>query len=165
MKDIFVIKKFLPLDIKEKILIDINFEIDNNFCPSVPKFQTYPNLFNKYKDTKHWDVYFKKLNEEVSRIDSLFKLDVCWANVVKSVSNYEIHTHGENILSTVCFIQNKYKEFGTYFNKDNYEFIIPGEENSLIIFNGAIPHATTMPPEIICKYNSRVTLVTDYCLK
>lgn len=165
MKNILVKKKFLSFDIKEKILFDINFEIENNFCPSVPKFQTYPNLFNKYKNTKHWSVYFEKLNEEINKINKSFKLDVCWANVVKSISNYQVHTHGQNILSTVYFIQNKYKEFGTYFNKDDEEFIIPGEENSLLIFNGDIPHATTMPPEVICKNNPRVTLVTDYCLR
>ena len=72
-----------------------------------------------------------------------------------------MHQHKTEI-STVYYIKNLHKEFGTYFNFDEKEFIIPGEENSLIIFNGKLPHSTTMPPESICKKNPRYTLVTDY---
>jgi len=165
-KDFFQIKNFLPSYIIQKLLKDINFEIKNNFCPNVPKFQTYSNLFEKYKEQDEWIFYFNKLDKQIKTIfvesNKVFKLDKCWANSVQSKSTYSIHTHGENILSTVYFVKNTYKEFGTYFNKDNYEFIAPGYENSLIIFKGNIPHSTTMPPEVLCKEDYRITLTTDF---
>ena len=166
MKNFFHIKNFLPINIKDKLLEDINFEIINNCYPSGPEFQTYPNLFEKYKNKDEWIFYFNKLNNQVKTIFSennkKFKLDLCWANIVKSKSTYSIHTHGKNILTTNYFVKNTYKEFGTFFNDKNYEFIVPGYENSLIIFEGDILHSTLMPPEVLCKDDHRVTLTTDY---
>jgi hypothetical protein len=166
INNFFQIKKFLPLNIKDKLLEDINFEIKNNFHPTSPEFQTYSNLFKKYKHKDNWTFYFNKLNNQIKTIclenNKKFKLDLCWANIVKSKSTYSTHTHGKNILTTVYFVKNTYKEFGTFFNYKNHEFIVPGYENSLIIFEGDIPHSTTMPPEVLCKDDHRVTLTTDY---
>ena len=157
----YIIKNFLSKDTIKNLLKDINFEIKTNFYPYVPKYQTYPYLFEKYKEKKHWENYFYKLNNLINDFKKPNKLEKCWANVVKSKSNYGLHVHDTDI-STVFYVKNLYKEFGTYFNINNKEFIIPGEENSLLIFNGKLPHSTTMPPEIICKKNPRYTLVTDY---
>jgi hypothetical protein len=159
-----VVKNFLSKTNIKKILKDIDFEIKTNFCPTVPKYQTYPDLFNKYKNKEHWKNYFDSLNNLINNFEKHYVLHSCWANVVKSKSTYCIHTHNTDI-STVYYIKNLYKEFGTYFNVDQKEFIIPGEENSLIIFNGKLPHSTTMPPETICKKNPRYTLVSDFILK
>jgi len=156
-----IVKNFLPVNTIKKIIKDIDFEIKTNFCPTVPKYQTYPNLFDKYKNKKHWKNYFDSLNSLINNFGKHYILHSCWANVVKSKSTYCLHQHKTEI-STVYYIKNLHKEFGTYFNFDEKEFIIPGEENSLVIFNGKLPHSTTMPPESICKKNPRYTLVADY---
>lgn len=162
--DFYVVKNFLPKNIIKKIIKDIDIEIKNNFCPTVPKYQTYPDLFNKYKNKDHWKNYFDSLHNLINSFKQNYILHSCWANVVKSKSTYCLHTHNTDI-SAVYYIKNLYKEFGTYFNFNEKEFIIPGEENSLIIFNGKLQHATTMPPESICKKNPRYTLVSDFILK
>ena len=158
-----LIKNFLPKKTINSLLKDINFEIKTNFCPTVPKYQTYSYLHNKYKNKEYWKEYFNKINNIINYPEKKYKLDTTWANVVKSKSTYGLHSHKTDI-STVYYIKNLYKEFGTYFNFDDKEFIIPGEENSLLIFNGKFKHATTMPPEILCKKNPRYTLVSDYIL-
>jgi hypothetical protein len=159
----FIIKNLLNKDVINKIIKDINFEIENNFCKdlNVPKYQTYPYLFDRYKNKLHWKKYFNKINDSIKNFEKKYVITKCWANVIKSKSNYGLHTHDTDI-TTVYFIKNSYKEFGTYFNFNEMEFIIPGEENSLLIFNGKLPHATTMPPEILCVNDPRYTLVTDY---
>ena len=39
----YIIKNFLSESTIKKIIKDIDFEIKTNFCPTVPKYQTYPD--------------------------------------------------------------------------------------------------------------------------
>lgn len=159
----YVVKNFLPKKVSKKLLHDINIEIKKPY-PKVPKYQTYPNLFEKYKNDKEWKYYFDHLSTIIFKLNPAYSLHSSWANVVKSKTNYFLHKH-ETDISCVYYLKNKYKEFGTYFNFYDKEFIFPGEENSLLIFNGKLTHSTTMPPVSICKNNPRYTLVTDYIYK
>jgi hypothetical protein len=159
----YIIKNFLSKEVIKKIIKDIDLEIKTNPHPDVPKYQTYSYLFDNYKNKKHWECYFGSLNNLMGKLKKKYTIHSSWANVVKSKSTYCLHQHKTEI-STVYYIKNLHKEFGTYFNFDGKEFIIPGEENSLVIFNGKLPHSTTMPPESICRKNPRYTLVTDYVL-
>jgi len=148
----------------ELIVKDINYEITHRLVVDFPKYQTKPDMFEVYGKKKHWLNYYNKISQCLTYFYENFELKASWGNVVKDITNYTIHQHTHDV-TTVFFLQNKYKEFGTLIKPDEKEFIIPGIQNSLLIFNGKIPHMTTMPPLEICENNPRYTIATDYNIK
>ena len=151
----------------ELIVKDINYEITHRLVVDFPKYQTKPDMYEVYGKEKHWLNFYNKIYECLSHFYKEVELKASWGNVVKGITDYTIHQHIYDI-TTVFYLQNKYKEFGTLIKPNKIskkEFIIPGKQNSLLIFNGNIPHMTTMPPLEICESNPRYTIATDYNIK
>ena len=151
----------------ELIVKDINYEILYRMALDVPRYQTKNDMYDVYGKQKHWSNLYDRIFECLKHLNKQVELKASWANIVKGPTNYAIHQHVFDI-TTVFFLQNKYKEFGTLIKPDKIgrkEFIIPGVQNSLIIFDGKVPHMTTMPPLEICESNPRYTIATDYNIK
>lgn len=154
----------------KKIISDIDKEILEEPCKSVPAFQTQPDLHKKYKHTYHWDYLVEKINSDIERYISNVSLDrkivslncqACWANVSKPESNYTYHNH-QTDLTVVYFLKNPSKIYGTLINFDDNEIILCTEENSLMIFNPKITHCIVSPPPQISALNPRYSIVFDF---
>jgi hypothetical protein len=156
--------------IVKKIISDIDKEIVENCCKSVPAFQTQPELHRKYKNIPHWSYLIEEINLDIEKyilnINSEKKItslncQSCWANVSTPESNYVYHNHTTN-LTVVYFLKNPSKIYGTLIYFDDNEIILPGEENSLIIFNPKIIHCVVSPPPQVSSLNPRYSIVFDY---
>lgn len=146
-----------------KIKKDIDTEIDQgNIAPNVPKYQTYSNLYNRYKSKKHWYNLYKKIKKPLEKIYKqklvLFK---SWANISTSVNNYGVHSH-KSFLTCVYYLKSKYPHYGTILT--NEQIIIPAIENSLLVFNGKIKHSISNLPSHLFKGidDYRYSIVFDF---
>lgn len=154
----------------KKIIKDIDKEILEDPCKSVPAFQTQPNLHKKYKETDHWDYLISTINEDIkkyffttnknTKVTSL-KCQACWANVSKPESNYTYHNHQTDI-TLVYFLKNPSKIYGTLLNFEDVEIIMCAEENSLLIFNPKLNHCVVSPPPQISALDPRYSIVFDF---
>lgn len=157
----------------KKIVSDIDKEILEDPCKSVPAFQTQPTLHKKYKHVCHWDYLVGKINYDISRYvfnTSLNQKNIsldcqaCWANISKPESNYTYHNH-QTDLTLVYFLRNPSKIYGTLINFDDNEIILCAEENSLMIFNPKITHCIVSPPPQVSSLNPRYSVVFDFIFK
>lgn len=149
---------------------DIDYEIREHLCTTVPLFQTYPNLHEKYHHKTSWKTFFANVNTFVNECYSKhlnnkinFKIESCWANVSKPESNYQVHTHDIELLTLVFYLKNTSKECGTllYF-EDHCNTIIGGEENSMLLFDGNIPHSIVSSPLETLLHFPRYSIALDF---
>jgi hypothetical protein len=153
-----VYNDFLPKKDFLKILKDIDFIFKNDL-----KFihkdklksgvQTKPNLHLK-NQKPHWKNFFNLLLGKIPNK----KIGRCWGLKIDKKQKNFFHTHG-NLITSVFYIQNKDYYLGTHLKQDNNEIILPGYENSLLIFNGNIFHDAVFPNYKLKK--PRYTLITD----
>jgi len=128
----------LPKDVSENLVSDIDWQIKNNLCtePNVPLYQTWPNMQEVYFNNTNWQDLFRKTIELIHQINPKLKMIKCWANVSKNDSKFEVHQH-TTAVTAVYYLRNKYSFLGTLIND---EIIVPGIENSILIFDGKVPH-------------------------
>jgi len=155
----YLYKKLIPVP-KEYFTKDIDYEINSgNLCEEVPKYQTHNNLYNKMKEKSHWKILYKTIEDKIFNINSKLKLDSSWANIAKKNSSFDNHVHNTE-LTAVYYLQNKISEFGTLINNS---VIIPGEENSLLIFNAKTMHSiVNIDPDLYEKTGPRYSIVFDF---
>mgnify|MGYP001338714171 CR=1 FL=1 len=89
-----------------------------------------------------------------------FNLKESWANKAVENSAFGFHTHDRDI-TVVYYAKNNYPEFGTNIDE---QVIIPGVEDSLLIFDGKIRHQLcNMPFELaVHPHNHRYSIVFDF---
>jgi hypothetical protein len=149
----------LEKDEKEKILQDVDYELKHNPCNEVPSYQTYSDLYFKYKNTSHWSKLYKTILFSIKeKIEGDYTLHKAWANLSKENNNFQFHIHDVD-LTCVYYLKNKYPEYGTKLENN---IIIEAIENSILFFNGGIPHSITNMPSEIAKNNSRYSVVFDF---
>jgi hypothetical protein len=68
----------------------------------------------------------------------------------------------EEQIKSVFYLQNPDVFCGTYLNQDGKDIIIPGHENSLVVFDGKILHDAVFPETKLLKNKPRYTLITDF---
>lgn len=134
---------------------DIDFELENNLCKSVPPYQTYSDLYFRYQQKNHW----KKLYDSLTELTYNLQLVRCWANLSKENNIFSFHTHHDVELTCVYYLQNKYPEYGTRLEDG---VIVEGIENSVVAFKGNILHSITNMPRIIAPTNPRYSIVFDF---
>ena len=158
-EDIYLYENLLSMK-KESFIKDIDKQMESgNLCLSVPKYQTYNNLYDILKHKKNWQTLYKNIKEKVLKINPNLKLHSSWANVSKIDTLFGEHTHGTD-LTAVFYLKNKFYQFGTILNSS---IIIPGKENSLLIFNPKISHqVVNIPLELYEKTGSRYSIVFDF---
>ena len=135
------VKNFIPIEDLNVILKDIEYYFTSNLHKeekgSVIKSgqQTKPNLHIIGK-SKPWKNYYKKLSELASALGK------------------------DDSITCVFYVQNPDISLGTHLQENNTDIIIPGHENSLLIFDGTIVHDAIFPTHKLTK--PRYSLITDY---
>lgn len=77
--------------------------------------------------------------------------------------NYgNLHSHVDLDLGIIYYLQNPSRIYGTLIEDKGREFIVPGDENSMIIHHSDMNHAAVLPPPIITEDSPRVTLIVDF---
>jgi len=143
----------------DKILQDVDYELKNNPCNEVPSYQTYPDLYLKYGNLFHWSKLYEIILSSIKeKIEGEYTLHKAWANLSKENNNFQFHIHNVD-LTCVYYLKNKYPEYGTKFENN---VIIEAIENSILFFNGDIPHSITNMPSEIAKNNLRYSIVLDF---
>ena len=147
---------------KENLIKDIEEEFRvNGASDKVPPFQTKVNLYERMKDKTHWSDLYKKIRHTLMRhYTKEFTLQESWANKAVENSAFGFHTHDRDI-TCVYYVKNNYPEFGTNIDE---QVIIPGVEDSLLIFDGKIRHQLcNMPFELaVHPHNHRYSIVFDF---
>ncbi len=147
---------------QENLIKDIEDElIINRATGNVPQHQTKTDLYDRMKGRTHWDDLYKKIQHSLLRYYTKeFVLTKSWANKSDESNQFDFHTHKQDI-TVVYYLKNRVSEFGT--NIDN-DVIVPGIEDSLLMFDGTIRHKlSNMPYELaIHPHNHRYSLVFDY---
>lgn len=156
--NITVLKNFMSESDFKKILKDVKLNFNKNIHKDNLKSgkQTKPNLHLINKKL-HWKNFFDKLKRTIQNKN----IHKCWAVKVDKKENNFYHKHS-NLLTSVFYLQNKNYYLGTHLIGDSSELIIPGYENSILIFNGDIVHDCVFPNHKLKK--PRYTLVTDFNL-
>jgi len=126
--------------------------------PSVPPVQTPPDLHVTLKYCPEFVRLIKKASEIVNHyFDESFIVDTCWANISNEENRYDWHTHTSDA-SVVYYLKNTWSQHGTYIDK---KIIFPGDQNSLLIFNGKINHSIVNMPAEIGKNDQRYSIAFD----
>ena len=129
-----------------------NIEITNNDNAEIIIEETKPeeNINNTNKEIK--DI----IEENIGKV----KLTESWANISREDNRYGFHTHKRDI-TAVYYLKNNYTNYGTQIDD---KVIIPGLENSVLIFDGKINHSIiNMPFELaVHPHNNRYSVVFDY---
>ncbi len=146
-------------DLEKKILkSDIDSEIETNYAPDVPLYQTYNDMHRRY----NWNFLFKKVQNILNNISlNNINMEYCWANISKPESDYQVHTHPTDI-TVVYYLKNPSSYYGTYIKSNDSEVIICCPENSILIFEPKIQHSIVSPPKEISEKYSRYSIVMDY---
>jgi hypothetical protein len=90
------------------------------------------------------------------------KLKECWALKIEKQQTPFLHNHRKSKITSVFYLQNPDVFCGTYLNQDGKDIIIPGHENSLVVFDGKILHDAVFPETKLLKNKPRYTLITDF---
>ena len=147
---------------KDNLIPDIENElIVNRASNKVPPHQTKTDLYPRMKGRKHWDDLYKKIQHTLLRhYTKEFVLIKSWANKSDESNQFGFHTHNQDI-TVVYYAKNNYPEFGT--NIDEL-VIIPGVEDSLLVFDGKIKHkVSNMPFELaVHPHNHRYSIVFGF---
>ena len=144
---------------RKKLIYDIEYEVKTRpvKIDYIPPLQTFSDLLKKYK-TLHWKEYKKAILKFTSQyIDSELEFDKTWGNVSIPKQIYPTHTHTSDF-SVVLYLQNYYPAYGTNIKGD---FIIPGLENSVLMFDGHLDHSIVNMPYEIATKNRRISLVCN----
>jgi len=147
---------------KQNLITDIEEDIKTNpGLDYVPPYQTENKLLERMWSRQYWkDLYFIVDNILMRYYTKEFKLVESWANKSDETNQFDFHNHVSDI-TVVYYLHNRVPEFGT--NIDD-KVIIPGVEDSLLIFDGKIRHKLcNMPKELAIHPNyHRYSIVLDF---
>ena len=88
------------------------------------------------------------------------KLLKSWGLKIEKKQKQFLHRHPQNRYTSIFYIQNDHYELGTQLKDNDNDIIIPGHENSILIFEGNILHDAVFPHSKLKK--PRYTLISDY---
>ena len=153
---------FMDNTYKEKYIADIDNVILNGHVASdnVPPLQTKTDLYTHVKVYSRWVELQEKIKDIIEENIGKVKLTESWANISREDNRYGFHTHKRDI-TAVYYLKNNYTNYGTQIDD---KVIIPGLENSVLIFDGKINHSIiNMPFELaVHPHNNRYSVVFDY---
>lgn len=148
--------------LKDELIADLDDEIEENLGP-VPLYQTKHD-FHTHERAQHprWQHVYSTVQNLVEEFyGKKVELQKSWANKITPDSYYFLHTHSFDIAVTY-YLQTHKSTYGTYFNYDGKEIIFLGHENSVMAFDGKIPHEIVYPPSNVLKYKPRYSVAFDY---
>lgn len=159
--DFIHIKNFLNKKDHLNIRKDLKKAIKENlhcFSRDISGKQTSNKLHLIYK-TKHWKNYYNKLFN-ITKKYKKNKIKYSWCLKILEKEKQFFHRHKKNTLTSIYYVTNDNYELGTHIKNNNMEIIIPGYENSILIFKGELLHDAVFPKYKLKK--PRFTLITDY---
>ena len=142
---------------RELVLKDVKYEIKNHLCEDAALYQTHANLFQRYKDKTYWNRLYLTAR---AMVDNNYKYYKSWANLSNEDNDYQFHQH-KNKMTCVYYLKSNLPEYGT---KLEGNVILESTENSMIAFDGMIPHSVANMPKNIAKNNPRYSVVFDFKL-
>ena len=111
--------------------------------PNFPLYQTWSNLDERLKHVSSFNKLKDKVMKLVKNINKDFKLVRTWCNLSVEDNKYVFHSH-DTKLSCVFYLQSNQDCYGLRL-KDQ-KIIFPAIENSIIIFDGSVPHSIEYMP-------------------
>jgi hypothetical protein len=159
----FQTHNFLEKKEIDKLLCDSDVELKTNYYPSVPLYQTYDNMHERYD----WKCLIDKVTDIINSIFNTKNSEVisCWVNLSVPESKYTVHNHEEADVTCVYYLKNPSKVYGTYVKINESEIIICAEENSILIFDSKILHSIFSPPPQISSTYPRYSIAINYKIK
>ena len=153
---------FMDSTYKEKYIADIDKVILDGHVASdnVPPLQTKTDLYNHVKVYNRQIELQEKIKKIIEENIGKVQLTESWAIISREDNRYGFHTHKRDI-TAVYYLKNNYTNYGTQIDD---KVIIPGLENSVLIFDGKINHSIiNMPFELaVHPHNNRYSVVFDY---
>jgi|TARA_R110000803_G_scaffold202262_1_gene267328 hypothetical protein len=117
------------------------------------------NKLHLYYNTKHWKNYYNKLLN-ITKKYKKNKILYSWCLRILEKEKQFFHRHKKNTLTSIYYVTNDNYELGTHIKNNSMEIIVPGYENSILIFKGELLHDAVFPKYKLKK--PRFTLITDY---
>ena len=139
-------------------------------------------LFSRQlKNVQCWKNFFQMVKThlhnyaDVTNDPSIKQLKVhsYWAKRVRDISQKEYdrelyicngntHSHDGLDLGIVYYLQNPSRIYGTIIEDSGREFIIPGDENSMVIHHSSVNHEGVVPPPKLTRDYPRIVIVVDF---
>jgi len=145
-KNMKIINGFLS----EKVLKDLiklaNKEIEEACDTEIPLYQSMVDMHIKYKDNKEFNYLISKVESIASKAyDDNLKIIKCWFNITDKGSTFlgeeGWHIHEDAKVSAIYYL-DKCDEDGTYFKIDDKAQKFTTKDNSIILFNSKLQHAS-----------------------
>ncbi len=140
---------------RELVLNDVKHQIKHHLCQDAAPYQTHADLFQRYKDKTYWNKLYLTAR---AMIDDNYKYYKSWANLSNEDNDYQFHQH-KNKMTCVYYLKSNLPEYGT---KLEGNVVLESIENSMVAFDGMIPHSVANMPKNIAKDNPRYSVVFDF---
>ncbi len=148
--------------------------------------------YEEFKEDPIWIRYYKTVDDIVSEYSKLVEIPMdylsrhaSWITRVKDLNfpnkfntdltrrlKYQslegnMHSHVDSDpITTVFYLKNPHRKYGTVIKRAGGQNMFnPGDENSIIIFDGRLFHSAQYPPIPITSKSPRYTIVADYEFK
>lgn len=165
------------------LLEEINDEIDKNSSGEYNIVEATSTLSTrKLKNQKCWFNFFRMVKEHLDQYSKItnnpniqtLKVAEYWAKRMKdniSDEDYHnemyiyygnLHSHNNLDLGLIYYLQNPSRIYGTIIEEDGVEFIVPGDQNSMIIHHPYINHEAVLPHPSFLKDTCRCVLIVDF---
>jgi len=127
-----------------------------NFFKVVKKhLYEYAKITNnpKIKTLKVAEYWAKRMGPDISDEDYHNEMYIYYGNS---------HSHNNLDLGIIYYLQNPSRIYGTIMEQDGVEFIVPGDQNSLIIHHPDINHEAVLPHPSFLDGTCRCVLIVDF---
>lgn len=157
-----IINGFLSEKVLKDLIILANKEIEEACDMGVPLYQSMADMHIKHKNNKEFNYLISKVESIASKAyDDSLKIIKCWFNITDKDSTFlgeeGWHTHEDAKVSAIYYLDNC-NEDGTYFKIDDKSQKFTTKDNSVILFNSKLQHAS---PE----YNNKRRIVIAFDLQ
>lgn len=135
----------------------------------------------KLKNQQCWINFFKMVKMHMHNYADItndptvkqLKVHSYWAKRVSDISEEDydrelyintgnVHSHVGLDLGIVYYLQNPSRIYGTLIEDSGREFIVPGDENSMVIHHSSINHEGVVPPPKLTRDYPRIVIIVDF---
>jgi hypothetical protein len=140
----------LTLAQQESLVRLIDREIETSQCPLVPKYQSYSDMHVVYSNTKEMQILTKEvLLQAYALLENKYKVWMCWFNILKEDSPYELafHKHDKSQLMCVYYLKN--------CTGNGTHVLVDGKEEQLSCLDNTIQFMSSTLLHSIPKFNGK----------
>jgi len=137
--------------------------------------------YRKLKNKKCWVNFFSMVKSHMRKYAKLtndpsvlqLKVASYWAKRLVDCTQEEyesemyinygnLHSHQNLNLGIIYYLENPSRIYGTLIEDSGREYIVPGDENSMIIHHPNVNHAAVLPPPSLTRDYPRTVIVVDF---